>query len=181
MKVKTIVENLREYSLNEDMKTVEELSADNLHLVMLDLFPDTPDFQNYNLLLMDDQEQIGNLEFGPAKVCPQVLVVYWVEVDQRYRGYGPLLYDVAMEWATTQKMGLASDREDISGNAVSIWEYYFKNRKDVRKKSINCPIPEKYRDSYDNVKDHPLAYVYFKEPDTITELERLGRFKVESE
>lgn len=177
--LKKIFENFREYKLHEAAKDVGDLASDDLRVLMLDMFPDTPEFPNYNLLLMDDEQEVGSLEFGPAKICPQVLVVYWVHVDQNEsKGYGPLLYDIAMEWATIQKMGLASDRKDISGDAYSVWEYYYQNREDVRKKSINCPIPEKYATAFDNVRDHPLAYVYFKEPSTIKELERLGRFEV---
>ena len=46
-------------------------------------------------------------------------------------GWGPLLYDVAMEWATLEGGGLISDREIVSGAARKVWDYYMANRGDV--------------------------------------------------
>jgi len=42
-------------------------------------------------------------------------------------GYGPLLYDVAIELTG----GLTSDRTSVSGEAEAVWDYYSKNRSDV--------------------------------------------------
>tara|TARA_R100000315_G_C5213242_1_gene126946 strand:+ start:45 stop:677 length:633 start_codon:yes stop_codon:yes gene_type:complete len=46
-------------------------------------------------------------------------------------GWGPLLYDVAMEWATAQGGGLTSDRGSVSRDAYRVWDYYLRNRPDV--------------------------------------------------
>ena len=46
-------------------------------------------------------------------------------------GWGPLLYDVAMEYATREGGGLISDRSSVSAEARSVWDYYMKNRGDV--------------------------------------------------
>jgi hypothetical protein len=46
-------------------------------------------------------------------------------------GWGPLLYDVAMEYATRDGGGLISDRNSVSAAARSVWDYYMKNRGDV--------------------------------------------------
>jgi len=43
-------------------------------------------------------------------------------------GYGPLMYDVAIE-ATG---GLMSDRTEVSGEAEAVWDYYMKKRPDVQ-------------------------------------------------
>ena len=46
-------------------------------------------------------------------------------------GYGPMLYDLAMEWATANGGGLISDRASVSAPARKVWNYYMQNRGDV--------------------------------------------------
>ena len=46
-------------------------------------------------------------------------------------GWGPLLYDLAMEFATQQGGGLASDRGDVSSSARGVWSKYDTARPDV--------------------------------------------------
>lgn len=46
-------------------------------------------------------------------------------------GYGPLLYDIAMEYATKHGLGLMSDRSSVSDGpdgAVNVWDYYMNHR-----------------------------------------------------
>ncbi len=65
--------------------------------------------------------------------CSGALMVSWSSASH---GFGPLLYDVAMEIATLYAGGLVSDRNDVSwynsdgsdGGAEKIWNYYFTNR-----------------------------------------------------
>ena len=47
-------------------------------------------------------------------------------------GWGPVLYDIAMEWATTNGDGLIADRNSVSDEAWEVWDYYLQNRKDVQ-------------------------------------------------
>ena len=49
------------------------------------------------------------------------------------KGYGPRLYDIVMEAATSLGGMLTSDRNQVSDAAQAIWSYYFKNRSDVKK------------------------------------------------
>jgi hypothetical protein len=65
--------------------------------------------------------------FGPDAPCNHGMVVYWALADQ---GWGPLLYDVAIEIATmlTEGNGLAADRGTVSSKAYKVWNYYLKNR-----------------------------------------------------
>ena len=53
-------------------------------------------------------------------------------------GYGPLLYDVAIELTG----GLTSDRTSVSGAAEAVWDYYSKNRPDVE--VVQLDIPDDY-------------------------------------
>jgi len=46
-------------------------------------------------------------------------------------GWGPLLYDVAIEWATKNGGGLISDRGSVSDDAQGVWNYYMHSRDDV--------------------------------------------------
>ena len=50
---------------------------------------------------------------------------------QATKGWGPMLYDVAMEYATMNGGGLISDRGSVSPYARRVWEYYMANRGDV--------------------------------------------------
>ena len=44
------------------------------------------------------------------------------------KGWGPFLYDVAMEYSTKYWGGLTSDRDNVSTAAYGLYNYYFKNR-----------------------------------------------------
>jgi hypothetical protein len=49
-------------------------------------------------------------------------------------GYGPLLYDIAMEYATEHGIGLVSDRHNVSDGkdgAQGVWNYYLQHRAGV--------------------------------------------------
>ena len=61
-------------------------------------------------------------------------------------GFGPMLYDIAMEYATDKGSGLISDRGTVSPAARAVWEYYDQNRNDDIKK-IQLDNDE---DSFDN-------------------------------
>ena len=45
-------------------------------------------------------------------------------------GFGPILYDVAIEMSGTS--GLMSDRHSVSPSAAGVWDYYMRNRPDVQ-------------------------------------------------
>jgi len=45
-------------------------------------------------------------------------------------GFGPLLYDIALESSGTA--GLTSDRTSVSSDASGVWDYYMRNRSDVQ-------------------------------------------------
>jgi len=47
------------------------------------------------------------------------------------KGWGPMLYDVAIEYATLNAGGLVSDRDAVSPEARRVWDYYLGSRSDV--------------------------------------------------
>ena len=112
-------------------------------------------------------------------------------------GWGPLLYDVAIEVAGAR--GLAADRESLSQDAYDVWFYYMNSRPDVQKIQLdsldneltpddadNCTtkVAREFDDAFDFYRDDekkkalidsPVMKVYTKEPTTIEKLESMGR------
>ena len=112
-------------------------------------------------------------------------------------GWGPLLYDVAME--VIGDAGIMADRGSLSDDAYNVWKYYMHSRPDVVKKQLDTPDNELTPDDIDNcdvdsardhddafdfyhddektqaVLDSPVMKVYTKGPTTIGELESMGR------
>ena len=69
-----------------------------------------------------DWRRPGEKEHGP---CMQAKSVSW---SSSMSGFGPLLYDVAIEASG----GLMSDRFEVSGEAEAVWEKYMSARPDVQ-------------------------------------------------
>jgi hypothetical protein len=116
-------------------------------------------------------------------------------------GWGPMMYDLAMELAGAN--GLTPDRESLSKEAYSVWDYYLKSRSDVEAKQLddlkntitgdeedNCN-PKSAGDHSKLVKYAPIkplrkkgltaspvmkAYVK-KDKATLAALEKLGKIK----
>jgi len=66
--------------------------------------------------------------------CGDAWEIAWVEADQ---AWGPLLYDLAMEWATMNGGGLISDRRDVSPEARAVWDYYFSKRRAAKSHQLD--------------------------------------------
>jgi hypothetical protein len=66
--------------------------------------------------------------------CDNAWIVAGSEAEY---GFGPLLYDVAMEWATLNGNGLTSDRYEVSAQARKVWDYYLNNRGDVKNSQLD--------------------------------------------
>ena len=115
-------------------------------------------------------------------------------------GWGPMLYDVAMELATQVGGGLTPDRNSVSNDAQNVWSYYFNNRSDVQSQQLDLTDKEvayytdlglskltpdieeddclqskairAYEDKWDQA---PLSKRYTKAPTTINALRAAGR------
>lgn len=120
-------------------------------------------------------------------------------------GWGPLLYDVAVEFATLNGGGLIADRSSVSKDAFNVWQYYMNSRPDVEhvqlddtsntltpEESDNCEIESALRhapytsaeifsdewtdqDSVDFLVGSPLMKAYRKSPTTMNNLRTAGR------
>ena len=67
--------------------------------------------------------------------CLGAYAVTWVSVSEK--GWGPLLYDLAMEVATSKGSGLTPDRSSVSYEANKVWDYYLANRGDVEEVQLD--------------------------------------------
>ena len=121
-----------------------------------------------------------------------------VVLSRAPRGWCPMLYDVAMEWATQNGGGLVSDRSSVSPTAREVWNYYLSKRGDVQSVQLddlkNTITPEEE----DNCKQHsstvgrdgmgipktldfqesPLSKRYTKAPTTMNSLEAAGKLVI---
>jgi len=74
-----------------------------------------------------------------------------VVVTQAEKGWGPLLYEVALEWASQHANGLTADRAMVSDSAWAVWAKYMK-RGDVKADQLDIfhdPAAYAYRDPDD--------------------------------
>ena len=120
--------------------------------------------------------------------CSKGLMVSFSEAE---KGYGPLLYDVAMEVATIKGGGMVADRVSVSNDAYKIWDYYMKKRSDVNYSQLDNEFgdltpeikeddclqgsSEDHQNKSGTWKDSPLSKIYTKPPTMIGELERSGK------
>ena len=126
---------------------------------------------------------VNFLEKDKRRPCDQSAVIAFTDVAD---GWGPLLYDIAMEVATMRSNGLAPDRFIVSDDAYSVWDYYLNKRADVQSHQLddeeNTLTPEEGdncgqqsardagKDSYQKWNETPLSKRYTKEPTTIKAL-----------
>ena len=114
-------------------------------------------------------------------------------------GWGPMLYDVAIEYATLNAGGLIADRHSVSKDARAVWNYYLSGRSDVTAHQLddlqNTLTPEEEDNCDQGVSLHivrredldpvtggttkwtesPLSKRYTKEPTTIAALRAVGK------
>lgn len=126
--------------------------------------------------------------------CLRGWQVIWSQAEH---GYGPFIYDVAMEYASANGFGLTCDRAVVSKDAFNIWQYYLEKRTDVKSVQMddlkNTLTPTEKDNCMQISADQlaplyggqgfprsPLSRMYKKEGmTTIKKLKELGRFKQE--
>ena len=86
--------------------------------------------------------KVERVETSRRGNCDGALKVGIVEAAD---GWGPLLYDCAIEWATMKAGGLIPDRVAVSDAARDVWDYYNYRRPDVLAKQL-----DNEEDSFDN-------------------------------
>ena len=76
---------------------------------------------------------IGDLDPNFQEPCEGGYIVYASRATQ---GWGPLLYEIAIEFASLKGNGLTPDRGNVSAEAIAVWDKYGK-RPDVTKKQLD--------------------------------------------
>ena len=114
------------------------------------------------------------------------------------KGFGPLIYDIAVEAATELGGGLMSDRMAVSDSAYNVWRYYQHSRPDVKRLQLDSPENEITPIRKDNCNvntpknitkdkfgdesrwpEDPLSGVYQKPGmETIRQLIRMGKIQM---
>ena len=179
---------LREYIrelLTEGMKTIDDLPEGVV--VEIEDYGYRTDF---NLSSCYDKERnhkpdarISIEEPDDVGACGGAYVIAMVAADE---GWGPFMYDIAMEWATMHHNGLTPDRNEVSADARRVWNYYFNVRDDVVAHQLDdedagtedsCvqTLPRDFEGD-DYWKDSPLSKRYTKAPTTINALKVAGKW-----
>ena len=81
-------------------------------------------------------------------------MIQWVRTS---KGFGPLIYDIALELVTSAGSWLVGDRNVVSDDATKVWEYYDQKRNDVEKKPIDMEADCSFRSAIKATKYHQLA------------------------
>ena len=110
-------------------------------------------------------------------------------------GYGPLLYDIAIEYASKYGTGLVSDRGSVSDDAQGVWGYYNSGKRsdvvsfqcdDMGNTLTDDPIDNMEQSVarstitglYNTWVDSPLSKRYSKRPDsTIEYFKKINRWE----
>ena len=175
---------LEETQIDEAMKAASDLPEDVVVVVLRE--SDGSGFQVYYAhrdkpnvrLKADDLDRMeagidifGTLHVGRGRNEPYE-GVYIIQSAKAKDGYGPLLYDVALEVAGED--GLKPDVEDVSDEANVVWKYYDTQREDVGA-SMLVTDPDEYslvmpyeRAENPEANQH-LAKAYFKKDKTVTQ------------
>lgn len=115
--------------------------------------------------------------------CDNSAVIAITEVAH---GWGPMLYDIAMEISTMKANGLTPDRTQVSPAAQDVWDIYSKFRPDVKAHQLDNEYNELTPEDSDNCvqfmsreraydyggewKDNALSKRFTKAPTTINQI-----------
>ena len=80
-------------------------------------------------------------ETGP---CSGAYVIQYT--SSTTQGWGPLLYDVALEWASERGGGLTADRNSVSNSARSVWKKYSTSRSDITSDPLDVSASQQQED-----------------------------------
>jgi hypothetical protein len=150
--MKLLMEQWRTY-LNEGMKTPNDIAAaeedwfkknpDMLKEVSVHIFRDGNEV--YFVYAHNDEPAWVQATFALPELPAGYVAIrnaesrnygpclkgWSVSASEASGGWGPLLYDVAMEWTTKNAGGLMADRNTVSKDAYAVWDHYDKNRGDI--------------------------------------------------
>ena len=100
---------------------LDEIENRNLE-IRAQIFSDGYDITLHEV---ESQRTVGQFEVSSSRLCPAYITA-WTEVNPKLKGtgIGAVMYDVAIEVATSLHGYLACDRGTVSVNAKPMWRYY---------------------------------------------------------
>ena len=151
--MKLLFENWREYLKEEDkgMKTVDALLEKGVYIAIkktqggFAVYYSDKDGRRTPPTRAGQEVVVphGKIKFAPVGSfegnCLNAFVVFGSKADNRW---GPLLYDIAIEWATERGSGLIADRGIVSPEARAVWDYYLNKRSDVQAVQLDDKDPD---------------------------------------
>jgi hypothetical protein len=167
----SVPKKLQKY-LTEGMRMPEDLPKNIFVTIEVDGDDHYVYYSNKDAVMLTDENNIkGAIYLGPTKAsvdggqCLDGLVIGSSEATQ---GWGPMLYDVAIEHSSMVGGGLIPDRNQVSEQAYDVWEYYHDNRDDVKKIQLDDPentltTTDKDNCAQDSAVD--ASEMYFDDPE----------------
>ena len=139
--MKLLRKTIRKIILQEGMNTMEDLPAD-AYIRIKEL--DGGNIIMFQYAVIDERGNTKErVSFSTTDLCWGTVIIQksnhqdglWEVIESEAgNGWGPLLYDLAMEYASEGGQGLVSDRTDVSDGsfgAQNVWNFYMDNRSDV--------------------------------------------------
>ena len=148
--MKHLRQYIRKILLTEGMKTVSDLPEDAYVMIhdnneRFSVKIDSPSWPEYAFI------ELSNHPF----TCSGA----WEVIDAKApQGWGPLLYDVAMEYVGNE--GIMCDRSSVSADAANIWDFYLKSRADV--KAVQLDYDKKPFVTPQDKSDDCSAYTFMR-------------------
>lgn len=196
MKMKILMENWKKYSLKEEMKKPENLPASVFVLINTEDFPEMVVFSYVDKSGRQIPES-SELPSGFVAIAKNddfggCLGAWVIDFTTAKKGWGPLLYDVAIEWASMRGRGVMPDRVAVSDKAYEVWVKYANDRPDVKSFQLDNLENELTPEEIDNCMqsssnvharknnsewhNSPLSKVYKKDnPEMIKKLDSLNK------
>jgi hypothetical protein len=192
--MKKLFESWRKFEIKEGMRTPDQL-PDDVYVLINTEEEDDVVFSYVNRagnMIKDGEGPVhGFVEVKREDGIGGCLGAWSVNFSNTSKGWGPLLYDVAIEWCTMRGNGLMPDRMGVSNKAYAVWEKYMQ-RSDVEKVQLDSLHNELTPEEFDNCmqsssdmhaqdrnihwKDTATAKVYRKKtPQMINKLDKLGK------
>jgi len=185
-----ILETMNEQVLQEVAKGTQDL-PDDVYVRVFEwmqrivvMFTDSEGSQIYpaDMETGEDNPVYGDVSFfeedPDMRPCDGSSIIAVSDVAD---GWGPFLYDIAMEVATMRTNGLAPDRFVVSDDAADVWDFYSKNRPDVKMHQMDNEYNDLTPQEDDNCgqsrarkdgdwEESPLSKRYTKKPTVINQI-----------
>jgi hypothetical protein len=151
------------YSIKNNLpfESPDSLLADTLYRNAKNFLKQNKNVKNENVFdsidkiveTVSDLIPFGNVDFVQNNNitggdCNNSAVVLFTQAT---KGWGPLLYEVALEICSTYYGGLMADRSTVSHKAFTVWRNYLENRPDVEKIQLDINKEESQRYKIDQI------------------------------